>query len=299
MSLALDVLNQKFALDNKLCFVDFNGMPAVRIRNEHAEALATLHGGQVLSYKPHGEQPVLWLSDESLFEFGKPIRGGIPICWPWFGPHPDNPAKPNHGFVRTLDWDMFSSGETSNGNTTVQMVLRSTDETMAVWPHHFKLSLLISVGASLRVELTTENTSCEDMRCTGALHTYFSVSDISAVSVHGLENGTYLDNLENLSSRTQDGLISFDREVDRVFIHTEETCLLEDAGWQRMISVAKEGSRSTVVWNPWIDKAARMKDFGDHEYQRMVCIETANAGPDAITIFPGNTWRLKMEVKKI
>jgi glucose-6-phosphate 1-epimerase len=175
--------------------------------------------------------------------------------------------------------------------------LTNSETTQALWPYTFNLQLLLTVGPELRVELITRNPGSESFTFTGALHSYFSVSDIGQVTLYGLEDCTYLDKVEDFQAKTQQGPITINGETDRIYLNTTATCTLEDRGWQRRIVIAKSGSHSTVVWNPWQDKARAMADFGDEEYLGMLCVETANAAEDTVTLVPGQEHYLKAIIK--
>ena len=281
-------LNELFGRDNQIQFEEGPGeSPIARLRFADQEATISLYGGHVLSYSVKEEAPILWVSEQAIYRDGKAIRGGIPVIWPWFGAHPDDASKPSHGFARTSDWEVKSTSLTEDSHPQICLLLQKDGATYAQWPHSFRLELTITLGKGLVVDMKVINTGNGPFDFTGALHTYFNVSDISKVKVHGLEDSLYFDQLDQMAVKSQMGPISFDAEFDNIYFDTLSTCRLVDNGFDREILVEKRGSKSTVVWNPWIDKARRMSDFGDEEYQSMVCIETANAGPDLITLNPG------------
>jgi D-hexose-6-phosphate mutarotase len=245
-----------------------------------------------MSYVPAGEKPVLWMSGSSYFESGKPIRGGIPICWPWFGGHPSDKNKPSHGFARIADWRVAEIDSRQNG-TLIALHLSEKDipENFREFPFEVKLEVL--VGRELQVALVIVNTGKEKMSFSAALHSYFNISDITAVTLEGLEECKYLDTLDHIF-KTQRGKITFNKETDNVYLNTEATCIIDDPGFSRRIKIAKSGSRSTVVWNPWVEKSKRMADFGDEEYHNMLCVETVNAENDAREIAPAEKHSLKV-----
>ena len=264
-------------------------MPCLEIINSSAKALISLYGAHVLSFIPVGEEEVLMLSENSNFTYGKAIRGGIPVCWPWFSAHPVNPALPSHGFARIHGWALENIQKTScedgSENTiAVFNLLRSAYSANFEIPE-VNVRLIAEVGKKLKVSLETENLSGEEFSYSCALHTYFNVSDISNVRVTGLEGDPCFDSLKQ-SMTVENGAIAFTEEYDRIFFSTN-TCVIHDSGMARKIVIAKENSGSTVVWNPWIDKSIRMADFGDKEYLKMLCIETACVKSDARTLNPG------------
>ena len=287
-------LNDQFAIVDHIAFTASRGdLPVAQIRNAHAAATVAVQGGHVSAFQPHGHAPVLWVSDHSLYAPGKAIRGGIPVCWPWFGPHPTDPHKPSHGFVRTAMWDVVATGSTADGATQIQLSIGDSAATRAMWPYAFRLEIAITVGARLDVELIAHNIGDTTFTCGGALHSYFHVSDVTAIAIHGLDGCTYIDQLDPLEPKVQRGPITIDSETDRIYLDTTATCVIDDPGLQRRIQIAKAGSRSTVVWNPWIAKAQRLPDFGAQEYLGMVCVETSNANRDTVRIPPGGAHRLR------
>lgn len=279
--------NEQFGVPGRLMFAAGpGGLPVVEMVNERGKTAVSLHGAHVLSYQPHGQAPVLWLSQLAEFAPSKAIRGGIPVIWPWFGSHPSDSSKPSHGFARRQLWGV-QAAEVVDDRCQLTLTLTDSPESRAVWPHPFLLTLQVTLDTALRVELTTANTGDTPFVITQALHSYFTVSHIAHITITGLEQCAYLDQLDGMRRKRQLGAITFADEVDRIYIETTGDCLLDDPGLNRKIRVAKRGSGSTVVWNPWVAKAQRMADFGDEEYQEMVCIETTNAADDEVTVWPG------------
>ncbi len=286
-------LNARFAIADQVSFVAGpGGFPVVSVRNAHADVTIALQGADVTGFQPHGREPVLFLSRHAVYAPGKAIRGGIPICWPWFGPHPTDPTKPDHGFARTRPWSVRDTTAMPDGATRMRLGLTDDAETRALWPHAFALELTVTVGATLEVALVARNTGQEPFVCGGALHSYFRVGDVTAITIQGLEETAYVDKVDGGRSRVQQGSITIVGETDRVYTETAASCVIVDPTLGRRVTVAKEGSRSTVVWNPWRDKARRLADFGDDEYTEMVCVEVANAGGDIVMVAPGGEHRL-------
>ncbi len=261
------------------------GLPMVRIANAFAEAEVSFYGAQVLRYQPRDARPVLWVSEQSVYRYGKAIRGGIPVCWPWFGAHPGDPAQPAHGYARILAWPLIEAVELPDGGTRLGFALSPQALAERIALPDFDATLSVTVGRELEVVLKVANLSRVPFPYSGALHSYFAVGDIGRVRVTGLDGANYFDAPAGAEC-VQAGDVTFAGEVDRVY-RSEAVCDIVDPAWERTIRVAKRGSASTVVWNPWIDKAARMSDFGDREYQGMLCVETANAREDARTLAPG------------
>ena len=240
-----------------------------------------LQGAHITSWQPAGQLPVLWLSQESHFEKGKPIRGGVPICFPWFGPNAEDAGLPAHGFARLVDWQIVATHANEDGSIAIRL------ET-AIYP--FALSFQVEFGTKLKMTLRTQvlPNSLSSHSFEDALHTYLAVSEIGSISISGLEGTAYIDKVDQASSKAASGSpIRFTSETDRVYLETQSDCLLMDEGLRRVIRVAKAGSASTVIWNPWVDKSKRMADFGDDEWHKMVCIETANVGGNRIELLPG------------
>jgi glucose-6-phosphate 1-epimerase len=293
MTPELQSLNERFQQTPELTFKPGpGGLTIAEIANRHAHASVALQGGHVLAFQPRGQQPVLWVSKRSYYAAGKAIRGGIPVCWPWFSVHATDSDKPAHGFARTSLWSVLGADVTAEDVTRLRLGLTDSDATRAIWPHAFRLELTVAVGPVLEVELLIRNPGPTAFTCTGALHSYFAVSDIAVARIHGLDRCAYLDKVARYERFEQAGPIVVCAETDRIYLDTTADCLIADAGWERTIRVGKQGSRTTVVWNPWADKARQFADFGDDEYREMVCVETTNAADDQITVPPLGEHRL-------
>lgn len=294
--MTIQELNRKFGTDRVHFHPALHGMVKAELDGFGGKAVISLHGAQVLSFIPRGQEPVLWMSEKSRFEPGKPIRGGIPVCWPWFGSHPSNAALPSHGFARLVEWEPAAAGECGNEAVFLELAL-----TPQLVPDQFKapdflLKLRIEVSNGLTVALTIGNSGGKPLDYSAALHSYFNISDISQIAVGGLNGRACLNTLNNTVHRQQ-GDIRFSAETDLLYGDTADTCVIDDPGFCRKITVAKVGSHSTVVWNPWEAKARRMPDFDDQEFRHMVCVETANAGADARTLAPGASHTLQVIIE--
>ncbi len=278
----------RFAIPGLVTFEDApGGLVRITITSPLARAAVYLHGAHVTDFQPAGSEPALFLSEKSTFAAGKPIRGGVPIIFPWFGPRAGHSDAPMHGFARTSEWEIETLDSTG-GIVTIVLRLSASEATRAPWNHDFILRHRITIGAELTMELEVENTGGEPFQFEEALHTYLAVSDVRAVSVSGLDGVEFIDKTDALARKTQDvAPIKITAETDRVYLDTTSTCEIADPQRQRQIAVEKSGSNTTVVWNPWIAKAKAMADFGDDEWPRMLCIETANAGENAVTLAPG------------
>jgi glucose-6-phosphate 1-epimerase len=273
-----------------------HGFTNIEITNARARATISTYAGQVLSYRPNScRDDLLFLGNRAHYEDGKAIKGGIPVCWPWFGADPDGAGRPAHGFVRTRQWETGGSESLADGSTRVVMRLTDTGETRKIWPHPFRLCLEITVGDSLRVALVTHNTGDSSITISQALHTCFRVGDVSKVRVLGLDGTEYLDKVANFARKTQSGPVTVEGEVDRIYTGVSGDLLIDDASLARRIRITTRGSGTAVVWNPWIEIAAGMADLDDDDYRKMICVETANAGPETIEIAAGGKYRLEAE----
>jgi glucose-6-phosphate 1-epimerase len=288
-------LNTDHGLADQLKIVEGKGgFPIIEINNAKASALISLYSGQVLSFRPKAEaQDVMFLSDKAYYQTGKAIKGGIPICWPWFGPDPEGLGRAAHGFVRNRMWNMVRSLTTTNGDTQVTLGLSDTAETQTIWAKAFELTLVVTVGESLTVELITHNKGDAPFTVTQALHTYFKVGDISQVQVFGLDGVQFLDKTDGGSEKTQVGAVTISGEVDRVYTNvTAAELVIVDTSFDRRIHITAQGSKTAIVWNPWVEITAGMADLDDNDYKGLICVETANAAEDIVAIAPGAEARL-------
>ena len=256
------------------------------------------HGAHLARWTPaQANAPVLWLSAHSHFREDKAIRGGVPICFPWFGPHRSDPAAAAHGFARLIDWTLAEASESAGGTVTLTFTLDTDEQTSSLWPHRCRAVYRIAIGATLEMTLGVENTSRQPFTFEQALHSYFAVSDIAQVTIAGLEETDYLDKVEGFARKRQGRApIRFAGETDRVYLETTATCRIADPAWSRTIVVGKSGSRSTVVWNPGAERARTFADFGAGEWRQMVCVETANVGAAAIQLAPGESHAMSAEL---
>jgi len=295
----IDELNQRFALVEskyRLCFKSGKGgIPVIEIENEQAKALISCQGAHLLSWIPKGQDEVLWVSGQARFAEGISIRGGIPICWPWFGAHSENASFPAHGFARTVFWEVSASRQLDSGET--QIIFRLNTEQLdevirKMWPTLTTAQYTLTIGLSLKLELTTFNNGAEDIIIGEALHTYFNVGDVSSTLVAGLDGKEYLDKPDDFKRKKQSGDIGINEEVDRVYVKTTDELVIDNQ--RRKIIISKQGSNTTTVWNPWKQVAEKMGDLGDEGYLKMLCVESGNAADDVITIAPGESHTLQV-----
>ena len=290
----LEQYNQQFAIEARVSFSKGKGdLPFVTISTPHSTATISLQGGQVIGFKPvDAEQDMLFVSKNAYYETDKSIKGGAPICWPWFAANPDNAALPFHGFVRNQLWQVQATESHENGDVVITLLFKDSDKTSAIWPYAFELKEVITIGQRLSIDLITKNTGTEVLNLTQAIHTYFSIGDITQVQVSGLENKTYLDKVDQYALKKQAGPITVRQEVDRIYQQVDTPLVIHDAAWNRQIHIAHSGSATAVVWNPWIDISRNSQDLEDDDYQRFICVETANAADDVVTIMPGDAYTL-------
>jgi glucose-6-phosphate 1-epimerase len=267
------------------------GLPKVCVTSSTAAGEMYLHGAHVTSWKPRGEE-VLFVSSKSNWNGSHAIRGGVPVCFPWFADRSSDPASPAHGFVRGRSWQLESIAQ--NGDAvSVSMVTKADAAAKKWWPGDFRLLHRATFGAVLTSELIVTNQGDVPLRFEEALHTYFRVGDIAHVQLWGLDSVHYLDKTDPGREKLQKGAINVVSETDRVYLDTAHDIALDDQALRRRISVSKENSLTTVVWNPWISKARALSDFGDDEWREMICIETSNVGNFAVNLAPGQEHKMK------
>lgn len=288
-------LQKKFEIPGLVTLAEGNGeLPMLWVDTQWSVAEIYLHGAHVATFQKKKEPSLLFLSEESEFTAGKPIRGGVPVILPWFGPRPGDVS---HGFARVKKWELAETKREPDGSAKVTLRLPSSPE-MAKWATPFAAEYAVTVGQTLKVELKIENPSKDrELVLENCLHTYFEVGDIGSVMIEGLKGVKYLDKVASGAEKTETNeLIRIESEVDRVYMDTAGEVEIRDAKLGRVICVRKEGSNSTVVWNPWIEKAKALTDFGDEEYLKMVCVESGNVGKNKLTIAPGKSHALKVEL---
>src|SRR5574344_2572245 len=270
----IDELEDRFSIEGEVGFYEGDGhLIYISVCNKYADAEICLYGAHVTSFIPNGSFDMLWMSPDSDFEVGKPIRGGIPLCFLRFGPHATDPSKPAHGFARLMYWDVAETASLENGETLVKLQLNASDETRAYWPFDFRAELSIIVSRTLSVSLNIFNTGSQPFEYSAALHSYLSVSEIKNVLVEGLQGVSYYNGFGNELTVQQENLIKIEKEENRRYVNANSECLIFDTIFRRVITAAKEGSNVTVVWNPWEETCAKMNDMPDDGYQDFICVE--------------------------
>jgi glucose-6-phosphate 1-epimerase len=284
----IDELNRRFGISGVAEIVaGHNGLPKVSVTTAQAAAEIYLHGAQVTLWRPTGAADVIFLSEHSRYREGAAIRGGVPICFPWFGPKLDDPKAPSHGFVRLREWQLDSVTAEGDGLVAVTLTTESDEGSRRWWPHEFRMAHRIVIGKTLQLELTVANKGDVPFEFAEALHTYFSVGDARTVRVRGLDGASYQDNADGNREKVQAGDLTFAGPTDNVYRNTLSAVELVDPTLGRTIRTEKRNSATTVVWNPWQQGAAALADLGDDEWRRMVCVEACNVRSAAVSLAPG------------
>jgi D-hexose-6-phosphate mutarotase len=281
-------------LPGRVAFIDGRGdLPMLEVITEMSTAEIYLHGAHVTHFKKKEEPPLLFLSQCSRFAEKEPIRGGIPVIFPWFGPRE---GMGQHGFARSKNWELKEVVPAVDGSVSVRFCLPECPESATLPP--FTTEFVVTVSDSLTLELTTTNKSRDEIfTFEDCLHTYFEVGNIKGVSITGLKGVSYLDKVANFAQKKEvDDAIRINYEVDRIYLNTKGIVEIIDSNLQRKIRIEKEGSDSTVVWNPWINKSQQMPDFGNEEYERMVCVESGNVASNSVKLPPGETAKLTVKI---
>lgn len=292
----INKLNNNFGITDQLRFVKGEGgFAMLEVDNDYATALISTYSGQIMAYQPKTEKkPLLFLSDLAIYESGKVIRGGLPICWPWFAEDIKGKDLPAHGFVRDQQWQIVKTQKLDDGSTKVILEISHNQYSLKLWPYKFKLQIAIIVGSSLIVELTTVNLDDKPFTISQALHSYLAIGDVNKIEVTGLDGLSYIDKTADFTERNQRGDVVVDGMIDRIYQDVEDDVLLNDPVFDRKIRVSSQGSNTFVVWNPGEKAAATMIDLADDGYKKFVCIEAANTADDKVTIVAGESHCLKV-----
>ncbi|WP_162601144.1 D-hexose-6-phosphate mutarotase [Occallatibacter savannae] len=269
------------------------GLPKISIETKLGKAEVYVYGAQVTSWKPAGFDEVIFVSAKSHWERGKAIRGGIPVCFPWFRAKPDDANAPMHGFVRTKEWKVESTSHQADDSVSLLLSTESDAESRRWWPHEFRLEYSIKVGKRLELELKMENRASEELRFQEALHTYFKVGDVEKCRVVGLDGVHYLDNRDNNKEKVQRGDLVLSKFTDNAYLDATGTVAIVDSSAGRRLVTEKSGSVSTIVWNPWSDGAAKLADFGADEWRGMLCVEGGNVLGQAVVLPRGGEHRMR------
>ncbi|MBI5725949.1 MAG: D-hexose-6-phosphate mutarotase [Planctomycetes bacterium] len=298
MSANIDELNRKFAIPGVAVFRPGSGnLPCLVVENALCHGTIYLHGAHVTAWQKAGGKSVLWMGGKNVYQAGRPFRGGVPICLPWFGRHPADADAPIHGIVRLDEWQVQSVRVGQDGQVAATLAYRQDDKYRNWYKDDFEAAFTATFGSTLTMTLEVKNPGAAPIKISEALHTYFAVSDITKIRIGGLEQAEYYDYTKDRRRARQDGRpISFSGFVDRLYFNTQAACTLDDNEWGRRIVVAKQGSDSTIVWNPFEKRAQELGEFMPGEWRGMVCIETGNAADNILTIQPGRTHVMQAEV---
>ena len=280
-------LNGRFAIAGLAQVVaDKGGLPKVLVTTPQCRGEMCLHGAQVTSWKPSGAEEVVFLSRHARWTAGSAIRGGIPICFPWFRGKADDPHAPAHGVVRARVWELQSIEE--NGDAVaVSMSTASDADTRRWWPSDFRVQHRVTFGSALKLELTVTNTGASPFQFEEALHTYHRVGDVRKVRIRGLDGVMYLDNTDSNRKNVQKGDVVISALTDSAYINSQNSLELLDLILHRRIHITKQNSRTTVIWNPWAEGAQALPDLGEDEWPQMVCVEASNVLVDRVELPPG------------
>ncbi|MBW8324000.1 MAG: D-hexose-6-phosphate mutarotase [Prolixibacteraceae bacterium] len=287
----IDELDDKFSIEGEVGFAELeNDLVFITVSNKYADADICLYGAHITSFRPHNSMDLLWMSPDSSFELGKPIRGGIPVCFPWFGPHKTDPEKPQHGFGRLMYWEVVSTSTNASGESVVRLQLCSSDETKAYWPYDFCAEMTFVVGKTLTATLKVTNTSGQPFDYTCALHTYYSLSAIESISIEGLKGTTYFDQLTGEFGIQEGEPLEITDALTRHYLNTENQVVIADSAFRRRIKVDKTGSKVTTVWNPGAETCAKIGDLPDDGYETFVCVEATNAFDYPVKLAAGESF---------
>lgn len=287
-------LNERFGVAGIVQVVSGNGgLAKIQIETRLAACDIYLHGAQVTGWRPAGSEEVLFLSTESNWQDGKAIRGGIPVCFPWFRAKADDPKAPSHGFVRTKEWRIDSISVEPEDSIGVKFSTESDESTRRWWPFDFRLEYQVTVGSELRLDLAMTNTGGSELRFEEALHTYFRVGDVERAEVRGLDGVAYLDNRDGNRKKTQAGDLRLSAQTDNAYLDATGEAVIFDPALRRQLKTRKQNSNSTIAWNPWREGAAALADLGDDEWRRMLCVEGGNILDSAVMLMPNEShWML-------
>ncbi|MFZ0314766.1 MAG: D-hexose-6-phosphate mutarotase [Candidatus Korobacteraceae bacterium] len=292
----IEELDRRFAITGIAHVLPGNGgLPKVRITTPAASAEIYLHGAHVTSWKPAGAEEVLFLSEHSLWKDGRAIRGGIPICFPWFRAKADDPHAPAHGFVRTKAWQLEAIAGDGDA-VTVSLSTGSGPDTRKWWPGEFHLVHRVSFGRQLKLELSVTNPGTTPLRVEEALHAYHRVGHVENTRLRGLDEVAYLDNTDSNREKKQCGDVVLAAATDNAYLNTQHALELVDPARRRRICITKENSLTTVVWNPWREGARLLPDLGDDEWQQMLCVEASNILGYALLLAPGQQHTMTMSM---
>ncbi len=299
-------MEAEFGVPGVLGFGVRGELVVLEIHTDAADALIAVQGAHVAEWRPVGQDAALWLSRRTEWARGKAIRGGVPVIWPWFGPRTEVVNAPqagagksgSHGFARTSEWRLLFAG-VAGGNVHLQWGLEPSEVSRAAGFDGFRLAYEMVIGRELVLRLTVANQGPNELRYEEALHTYLRVSDVERATISGLEGTEYLDKRRGGERRRDEEPVRLRELTDRVYLQSESTCVVRDEGQARELEVSKDNSRTTVVWNPWVEGAAALPDMEPDAWREMLCVESANVGEAAVRLAPGeaHTMAIRLVVR--
>ena len=264
------------------------GLPMLVVDNPLGCSVIALQGAHLMAFQPAGGREMLWISPKTLLQDGVPIRGGIPLCLPWFGPGPD--GKTMHGFARVKEWTVVVADRLEDGATRLVMELAGDAATSALWPHAFLFRLEIEAGTALKMVMHVENRGTDTAPLAFAFHTYFSVPDVSQARISGLDGTTYIDKMDSFARKPQHGEVTIDNVTDRIYLDVpDRQTIAAGTGTVAIESTAK----CAVVWNAWSNDK-NIPDLGEGNHVGYVCVERGDVADHALTLPPGGTYRAWM-----
>jgi glucose-6-phosphate 1-epimerase len=276
-----------------------DGLPIIELSGDFGKACLSTQGAHLMEFTPKDQPPLLFISRQTFRAKGKAVRGGVPVIFPWFGPREGHPDSPMHGLVRTRNWELRELEVPDKGPAKVRMDFHSTEETLALWPHAFALSIEFILGEELHIHWISRNTGESSFVFEQALHPYFPILDVHSVSVRGLQSNEFVDKTDAMHLRVdREESVRFTGETDRLYLDTSSPLLIEDPASRSRIVVEKTGSKSSVVWNPWIAKASALIDLADEEWGEFVCVEQVNASRNRVELAPGEVHSLEARYKR-
>ncbi len=292
-----DALNKKLGIPNAATFsIGQGSMTKLTLNTPHATAEVYLHGCTLTNYTPTHQQPIIFLSPTSHFKQEKAIRGGIPICFPWFAQNSDDPALPMHGIARTAQFTPTAI-TLENQCITATFEFRSTPETHKIWPHQFHLKYQITLSDSLNIQMHVTNTDKQSFDFEQALHTYYNIANINAIEISGLEKQNHIDKTDHFKIKQFPSTsLKIEKFTDAVCLDTDKTCKIHDTGNNRSIAIKKKNSASTIIWNPWNKKTLEIADLENTCWEHFICLETANVDKNRISLSPNQSHTLSLDI---
>jgi glucose-6-phosphate 1-epimerase len=292
----INQLKEHFGIPGVLDFhATASGLAYASVTTPHATATVYIQGAHLTAWQPMGQQPAIFISRKSDFAPGKAIRGGVPIAFPWFATRHDGKPGPSHGFARIQDWTLAFAAMAGE-ELHLTFTLGPTEISRNLGYDNFRLAYELIIGRTLTMQLTVANDAAAPLVFEEALHTYYTVADIHETTVDGLDGVTYVDKTDKFQLKVQHGAVIITETSDRVYLNTESTCVLHDTGGKRRVSIAKTGSNTTVIWNPWESGAAKLPDLDPTEWHEYIAVETSNAAVNAITLAQGATHVMQAHV---